>query len=282
MLPNAIIIGAMKGGTTSLHYYLSLHPEIQMSAQKELNFFCDRYNWHRGLNWYESHFTGKAKIFGESSPNYTNYPNCPEVAPRMHAIVPDAKLIYIVRDPIDRMVSQYVQKYSNRLDNRPIEEALSDSTSKSYLDRSLYYMQLEQYLPYYSSSQILVVTAEDLRDRRRATLHRVFAFLEVDADFYCTQYEMQLHSSKTKRRKTPTGQWLSKTSLAKLIQKLPKGISWHIENLLYLPFSRAIASPKLCNTLRQTLIERLTEDVEKLRAFTGCDFPYWSIGKVKH
>lgn len=74
MLPNLIIIGAMKCGTTSLHSYLSLHPEIKMSRQKELDFFVDRYNWHRRIDWYQSQFKGKAKIYGKSSPNYSKYP----------------------------------------------------------------------------------------------------------------------------------------------------------------------------------------------------------------
>ena len=72
MLPNLIIIGAMKCGTSALHRYLGLHPEISMSDEKELNFFIEGMNWEKGLAWYESMFTGKAKVHGESSPDYTN------------------------------------------------------------------------------------------------------------------------------------------------------------------------------------------------------------------
>jgi len=91
-LPNLIVIGAQKSGTTSLHHYLSLHPEIMMSKHKELNYFNEELNWKKGLAWYKSHFIGEAKIYGESSPHYTFYPLYKGVAQRMYSIIPEAKL----------------------------------------------------------------------------------------------------------------------------------------------------------------------------------------------
>ncbi len=74
MLPNLIVIGAQKCGTTSLHDYLGRHPEIRMSAEKELNFFQLERNWHRGVHWYEKQFPGGTAIRGETSPGYTYFP----------------------------------------------------------------------------------------------------------------------------------------------------------------------------------------------------------------
>ena len=74
MLPDFIIIGAMKCGTTSLHHYLSLHPDISVSRRKELDFFVAEENWARGLAWYESQFPDKGKVRGEASPKYTFNP----------------------------------------------------------------------------------------------------------------------------------------------------------------------------------------------------------------
>src|SRR6059058_6332030 len=73
-LPNLIVIGAQKCGTSGLHYYLSLHPEVSMSRPKELNFFIVERNWPRGTEWYAAHFEPRAIVRGESSPNYTAYP----------------------------------------------------------------------------------------------------------------------------------------------------------------------------------------------------------------
>jgi len=91
-LPDFIIIGAMKAATTSLHYYLNLHPQISMSREKELNFFVKKQNWRKGIAWYKSNFNSKEQLAGEASPNYTNFPFFKGVPERMHAVVPDIKL----------------------------------------------------------------------------------------------------------------------------------------------------------------------------------------------
>jgi hypothetical protein len=279
MLPNLIIIGGMKCGTTSLHYYLNQHPQIRMSGNKELDFFIDdpRFNWHKGLDWYQSHFTGQAKIHGESSPHYTSYPRLTGIPGRMHKIVPHAKLIYLVRDPIARMVSQYIHMYADDWEDRPFEEALSDLENNYYLCRSMYYMQLEQYLAYYAPSQILVICAEDLRDRRRQTLASIFEFLGVDPHFYSWHYERRLNDAKPRRRKTATGQWLAKTPPGKLLQRVHSGIRWYVEPIVYRPFSYAIERPLLSEQLRKKLVDKLTEDVNQIRAFTGINFKNWQI-----
>ena len=90
MLPNLIVIGAAKCGTTSLHEYLDAHPEIAMSREKELYFFIEEKNWNKGLAWYESNFDPHARVRGESSPGYTVFPLYQGVPERMAAIVPNA------------------------------------------------------------------------------------------------------------------------------------------------------------------------------------------------
>ncbi|HEX3035055.1 MAG TPA: sulfotransferase [Thermodesulfobacteriota bacterium] len=279
VLPSLIVIGAQKCGTTSLHFYLSLHPQILMSEEKELNFFIKERNWNKGLEWYASSFEGKkAKIYGESSPAYTNYPLFTGVPARMHTLVPKAKLLYIVRDPIERMISHYIHVYSLGIENRSIEEALASSDSgNEYLYRSLYYTQLEQYLMYYPQSQILVISKEDLENHRRKTLSKVFKFLDVDLNFHSYRYLLRWHSTSRKRRKTETGMRLSQLAPARLLEYLPIRFRWPIQELLYLPFSRKIERPKLSEALRQELTERLKEDINKLRILTGYNFENWCL-----
>ncbi len=276
-LPNLIIIGAQKCGTTSLHYYLSLHPEIFMSKEKELNFFTEEQNWSKGLAWYESHFKAGAKIHGESSPNYTNHPRFPGVPSRMHSVVPDAKLVYIVRDPIERIISQYIHQYIDGRETRPVEEALSSVESNQYISRSLYYTQLSKYLECYPVTQILVIPAEGLDGDRKATLRRVFEFLDVNPDFYSRLYSIRRHTTARKRQKTETGMRLADTTPMKLLSSIPQRVRWPIEDLIYLPFSRRMDRPVISKPLRQSLKDRLKEDVHKLREFTGYDFNNWSV-----
>src|SRR5688500_5445420 len=112
LLPNLITIGAQKCGTSGLHYYLGLHPEVSMSTPKELNYFIAERNWGRGPEWYGRHFDPNARCRGESSPNYTAFPQHMGVPERMASVVPDAKLIYIVRDPLARIAAHYVHNFA--------------------------------------------------------------------------------------------------------------------------------------------------------------------------
>src|SRR5689334_23609212 len=89
-LPNLIILGGLKCGTTSLHHYLNLHPQIAMSRPKELNFFVEELNWELGSDWYTSHFDPDADVRGETSPHYTNRPRFEGVAERLAETAPDA------------------------------------------------------------------------------------------------------------------------------------------------------------------------------------------------
>src|SRR5439155_322961 len=109
---------------SGLHYYLSLHPQISMSSPKELNFFIAERNYPRGLDWYRAHFDPRAKVRGESSPNYTAYAQHVGVPERMHSTVPEAKLLYMVRDPIDRIAAHWVHNFAKRREKGDLHATL--------------------------------------------------------------------------------------------------------------------------------------------------------------
>src|SRR4051794_28578727 len=106
-LPDFIVIGTTKGGTTSLWRYLSDHPDIFMPTRKELRFFSNNERWRQGVEWYARQFegAGEHQLVGEASPQYTSWPRYPHVPERMASVVPNAKLIYLVRDPVARTAS---------------------------------------------------------------------------------------------------------------------------------------------------------------------------------
>src|SRR5688500_4466677 len=118
--PNLIVIGGLKCGTTSLHHYLNLHPQIAMSRPKELNFFVEELNWELGTDWYTSHFDPAADVRGETSPHYTNRPRFEGVAERIAESAPGARLIYMVRDPIKRLLSHYVHNVAGGYEQRSL------------------------------------------------------------------------------------------------------------------------------------------------------------------
>ncbi|MBZ8180601.1 sulfotransferase family protein [Oscillatoria salina] len=276
-LPNLIIIGAMKCGTTSLHHYLNSHPQISMSREKELDFFLGKKKWQLGIEWYKSHFVGEAKIYGESSPNYTNYPRWENVPERMYSVIPQAKLIYILRDPVERIISNYIHQYATGKETRSINEALANFEDNSYISRSSYYSQLEQYLKYFPEKNILVITLENLSNQPQLTLEKVGHFLNIEPEFDFSQTTKTLHSSVFKRRKNKWGELLSQTNLFKKIKKMPPEIRYHLEKLIYFPFSEQISRPNLDEKLRARLINYLQKDIERLRKHTGDRFKYWCL-----
>ncbi|HYN88504.1 MAG TPA: sulfotransferase [Ardenticatenaceae bacterium] len=277
MLPNLIIIGGMKCGTTSLHYYLGLHPQISMSKLKELDFFIEERNWRRGVEWYRSNFQGAASIYGESSTGYSAYPHYDGVPARMHSVVPDARLIYILRDPIERIVSQYVHNCSDRRDSGTIADVLNGPRKQYYIDRSKYYMQLEQYLRYFPLERILVITSEELYRHRLGTLRNIFRFLGVDDSFVSERFSEVLHASAGMKRKNLARLLVTRIPGMDLLRRLPPDLRWRVDQAAYLPFTQKIERPEIDAALRQQLIDVLQDDVERLRDFTGRAFHEWSL-----
>jgi hypothetical protein len=276
-LPNLIIIGAMKCATTSLHYYLNLHPQVSMVGRKELNFFISERNWGKGLSWYGSNFISTADVRGETSPAYANYPRFSGVPERMYSVVPEAKVIYLVRDPIDRIISHYIHNFVIGLEKRSVENALKDFDNCTYTRQSRYYMQLEQYLKYYPPSNILIITREDLYRYRERTLKEVFRFLGVDEAFFSKDFARLRNQSKYKRHQNKLGSHLAKIFESRVNHLMPRKVRGYAKQMIYLPFSKKMERPRLGDSLRQNLIAYLREDTYRLREYVGRDFGQWCM-----
>lgn len=205
VLPDIVVIGAMKCATSAVHAYLDAHPEIAMSHPKELNFFNGpeeppsadpstwwrHGQWHRGLEWYSRHFDPHARVRGEASPAYTS-PSFPEVPERMAKVLPHARLVYLVRDPVDRALSQYAHHRRDGSERRSVAEALLDPQAQ-YLARSRYAERLRPHLAHRSRDQVLVLAQECLRDRPREQLRRLYEFAGVAPDWWAPELERPVH-----------------------------------------------------------------------------------------
>jgi len=274
-LPNFITMGGQKCGTTSLHYYMRAHPEIGVSRIKETLFFCDPGNWHKGLGWYVRLFPKNTKVRIESSPSYTNYPTERDVPQRIHAIIPEARFLYVVRDPVDRAISHYIHEFSNSVEHRPVEAALSDLDNNPYIQRSLYFMQLEQFFKFFDESRFFIVYHKDLLLKRIETLRSVFQFLDVRSDVSSTEFNIIRHPSIQKRRNTALGMAIQRLFGDKIFSKL-HGYQRHwFKKILYTPVSREIVRPTLSPDLRRRLCQVFSGDVKRLGEFSGRSFSHW-------
>jgi hypothetical protein len=180
VLPDFLVIGALKAATTTIATHLGSHPEVFVPARKELAFFTYEYNWLRGRAWYSSCFAGSEGALrrGEASPHYAWWPSHEGVPERASAVVPGARIVYVVRDPFERMASMYRQAWSHGGERRTFARAVLETAD--YLDTSCYHAQLARWLACFPADQVLVVTTEALRADPAATLATVFGFLDVD------------------------------------------------------------------------------------------------------
>ncbi len=273
-LPNLIVIGAQKCGTSVLHYYLSLHPEVSMSKPKELNFFIEERNWPRGTDWYKTQFDADARVRGEASPNYTAFPQHEGVPERMASVVPDAKLIYMVRDPLERIAAHWVHNYAKRREKGTLAETLVHPNT-SYVTRSKYAMQLERFLEHYPKEQVLVFQQSELRHQRMETLRRIFEFIGVDPDFNHPRFEQERHQTSGKTRATRLAVRLEKMGRGRRGKLFPSNFWLVLDDRL--PLRRAIKRPDVKAALPQETLEELRADGERLRELTGRDFSNWKI-----
>ena len=278
MLPNLIVVGAAKCGTTSLHEYLDEHPEISMSAEKELHFFVEEKSWGRGLEWYESQFDPAAPVRGESSPGYTAFPLYGGVPERMARTIPDAKLVYLVRDPVERIVSHYTHRTVNWPDMGTLEDALADAHIREWLVTPSYYgLQLEQYLAHFPAEQILVLDSDELRSSRQEVLARVFAFLGVDASFRSAEFERSHNAATGRTRRNRAGQTVSSLLERTLGPARSQALRQRAPQALKSPFRYEVEAAVLPQRQREELEHELRDDAERLRAHTGLAFAGWSV-----
>jgi len=277
-LPDFIIIGAQKCGTTSLDYYFRLHPQIGMARKKELNFFIPELSGSRGLEWYRSQFDRTARVVGETSPSYTAHPRYKPV-PRMAEVLrPDTKFIYVVRDPIERILSQYVHYYAAGFESGSLEDALHRGEfGENMVQRSCYCHQLSQYTACFPREQIHLILFEDLLQRRRETLAAAFAFLGVEPSFRTPLFRRRLHQGRHRRRLTTLGRRLTASPLAKGGHILPAGLRPQLEWLAAYPFSSPVPRPRVKPNTLAYLREVLQEDADAFRVFTGLELKRWSV-----
>lgn len=271
-IPNLFVIGAMKCGTTTLHDYLSLHPGIGMSNPKEVNW-CAGENSARSLDWYLSHFDSRCSVRGESSQNYTkrHVPVYSGAATRMAALSPGARLIYIVRDPIERYRSHIAENFVGES-----SEWLSwNRENDHYFKTGLYHWQLEPFLIHYSIDRLLVVELEELAANPLGVMNEVFDFLGVDRisdrsvfDFVSNQNGEEVVPVRVRRH-------IAYRALKRLVPGLTGTAVSH--TVIRRIFFRGSYKPELGVDETDRLREAYADDIAALRSLTGKSFSRWSV-----
>jgi hypothetical protein len=251
-MPNFLVIGAVKSGTTSLYHYLKQHPQIYMSPVKEPSFFAfegtasalrerwrgwTSYDYITDIEAYRALFQGVSDevAIGEASPAYLIHPSAPK---RIRHYLPDAKLIAILRDPVESAYSAYLME--RLYGSEPLADFGQAIRSKErdvrkpwrlrqrYLDVGFYYIHLKRYFDIFDPSQIEVYLYEDFKTDPVGVLRDIFRFLGVDENF------------------TPD------LSIKYNVGGIPKNKGWHVFFLI-----RPVLRPFIPASLRQYIVDHL-------------------------
>ena len=269
-LPNLIGIGAAKCGTSALHAYLADHPEIEAAALKELKLFGGA-RWVERLPWYAAQFAGSRPVRTETSPSYAMDPVVPGVPEQMAAVVPGARLIYMVGDPVKRAVAQYNEHRSLLFERRSLDEAFADAEEPGslYLAASRYAHQLRRFLEFFPAERILVVDQADLRDRRRETLRTIYAFAGVDPGHWSPALETLANVSSAKIMPNRVGRavldWTHASPRGKRLATIPR--------LTAGPLRPVVPDPALLDRIAAAV----RDDVADFRRLTGRPFADWPV-----
>lgn len=212
MLPNFFVVGAQKAGTTSLHQYLTTHPDIYLPTQKESKFFVFDERYNKGLAYYEQEYFSGWKgesVVGEVDPDYMYIPQALERIAKDLG-VSKLKFIFIFRNPVERAFSHYLMTYRRGLEPLSFEDAIAEEESRlkkdqlsrmrySYVNRGFYYRQVERFLRIINHSQMLFLLTDDLHSDAVGNYQKILNFLEVSTDIIPENIHDRFHGATQPR-----------------------------------------------------------------------------------
>lgn len=265
--PDFVIIGAMKCATSTLHEQLARRSGLFLSRPKEPNFFSDDEQWARGLGWYEDLFARARpeQRCGESSTHYTKLPVHPRTVERMRPVLPEARLVYVMRDPLDRIVSQYIHEWTERTVDEPIDVAVR--SLERFAAYSAYARQLEPFLEAWGPEAILPVAYERMLAAPHETLELVCRFIgdpTPDPPRWAEELGAQNVSSERLRRSPLRDRILQHPVGDAIKNALPRRVRQRVKTRWTLA-----ERPRLSEAVRLQLEDRLDPDLERLGKWLG-------------
>ena len=268
--PDFIIIGAMKCATSTLHVQLAAQPGFHMSTPKEPNFFSDDAQYARGLDWYRGLFTEAPAdaLRGESSTHYTKRPTYPRTLERLREELDGAplKLIYLMRHPVERLVSHYIHEWSQGVISSGIDQALD--AHPEMVEYGCYASQLEPWIEAFGREAVLPLFFEGLKAYPQRTLERACAFLGHEGEPRWVEEQAAQNVSAQRMRKSPTRdriaafpplKWLRRTFVPESLRERIKS-RWTMTE-----------RPELGVDARAAVEDRFDRDLARLGSWLGME-----------
>ena len=271
-LPSFVIIGAMKSATSTLYDQLLLQPGIFLPALKEPNFFSDDQQYSRGLDWYQSLFADAkpTDLLGEASTHYTKLPTYPQTIPRLRSNLDRPRLIYVMRHPIDRLISQYIHQWSEGEIHCGLDEAVT--RHPELVAYSLYTKQLAPYIEAYGKNEILPVFFDRLRASPQSELERVCKFIGYKGHVRWETELLRSNVSAERFRKFPFYNVLVVNQIAASLRRVlvPKALRTRVREMFSIT-ERPVLGEDIRKYLEKVFDEDLAIIGEWLGVRVNCD-----------
>jgi hypothetical protein len=286
MMPNFFIVGTPKAGTTSLYHYLEEHPDIYMSPIKETNYFSYDEIKSQGLFYNEEHISSlhqyqkqfkevkDEKAVGEASVSYLYYPLVPSKIKKLN---PEAKIIIVLRNPVDRGFSHYLMDKRLGFVNISYEDIVWKNSThpqsklyyQQYVSLGQYYEQVKRYLEVFGDRQVKILFYEDIVKDMQNVVKELYAFLNVDVTFSPdTQQQHNVYSS-------PKNFFIEKLYAQKKIRTIAKKIFGENIQQQVMHFFFRKEKPVLNEKLKLDLIEVYKTNVYKTSELLKKDLTFW-------
>jgi hypothetical protein len=276
MKPDYLVIGVMKCATSTVCAYLEDHPDVFMVPGMDPSFFSDDSRYAQGWGWYESLFQDRKSemICGEGSNPYMAGAMWPNTAKRIAEHLPDAKLVLMVRHPLERIVSTWIQDRSSRGDTIPptLDRAVLELPER-YVDQSLYWKNLNSYRDYFSDDQIFIGFMEEMNQSPAEFFDQLTAFLGVPSH---AMRRGHMNPSATKRIPTETytkvnGMWLTQA----LKPLVPKSMKTFVKGRI---LSRSASErPVLSDAVKRKIIPELRADSALFLSHAKRPADFWTF-----
>ncbi len=290
-LPDIIMIGAAKSATTFLTQWIAQHPAIGICGMREPNFFSHPERFERGFDWYSDLYRDVRddQLAFDSSTGYTQWPQYPLAAARIAHYAPAARLIYLMRNPVERAYSHYVHRWSKECHyGEPFHQTFEEFVTEDpiCMDGSDYRTQIGQYLEHFPREQLLCIFTFQLRDDPLTVLQNVCRFLEIDDDPAPFRQKPQQDNRtdsflESRVRVQVTDRIKQIPGVKQLLPRVPRPIRQALygvlrRSVLGKSTAQQFQAPPLTPAARRRLIERFADSNAWVAEFTGEDLSAWN------
>ena len=274
-----MIIGAMKCGTTTVANHLAKHPDVCFCHKKEAHFFNTVDDWRANLTDYKQLFeNSEGKLVGEGTPAYTAEPfYLPAIHNRLYAFNPAMKFIYIMRHPVDRMLSHYMHQRARGFTKLPVEEAIE--TVPVIKGVTKYFSQISPYINRFGKENVLLLFFDDLSNKPNEIFETICGFLKLDCKKLPDAMERENESAGVAKAHYK----VDRLDKSRFLAKVKRFIPAKVRSLLYKTATSANASsaiaekPVLSDTFRKKLLTEFEEEIKGMEMLTGKNLSAWRI-----